>query len=170
MTTSMDKIVSTGKGKLKGVKARLDGLTGIFKTLTAEHGEVSALLERAKDSVERRAELWPTIRAQLLSHERGEIRELYPVLRSMDATAELADHHDAEAKDMEDMILDLDHLPITTDAWGLLFDQLADAVLHHAEEEETEMFPQAQAALGEALTQELDAKFRLTKQQLLMAV
>src|SRR5512138_490848 len=93
----MDSMLSRGLGTFKAVKARLSGLVGIFKTLSEQHGEVTALLERAKLSDERFTELWPEIRRELLSHERAEVRELYPVLRLHAQTVALADHHDAEA-------------------------------------------------------------------------
>lgn len=155
---------------MMATKRSASELAGIFTTLTEEHRQVSALLERARKNPEERGQLWPTIRAQLLSHERGEIRELYPVLRSKPATAQLADHHDAEAKDMEDTILDLDLIPPASEAWGARFDELVESVLHHVKEEEQEMFPQAQAALGEAMALELDAKYLDAKQKLVVAV
>src|SRR3954468_19425767 len=123
MASSNDNTATNGKVKVK----RREGLTGVFQTLCEEHAQISALLASVQKNPAQRVALWPTIRAQLLSHERGEIRELYPVLRSTAATRELADHHDAEAKAMEDMVLDLDLVPIMTDTWGQLFSRLADA-------------------------------------------
>src|SRR3954470_6443269 len=49
---------------------------------------------RGGATAENRAALWPTIRIMLLSHERGEVHEVYPVLRSYPELAALADHHD----------------------------------------------------------------------------
>src|ERR1043165_6078223 len=91
MPNRMDQMTSKGAGVMKGIKARLDGLTGVFRTLAEQHGEVSTLLKRPQDKREKKAELWPEIRRELLSHERGEVRVVYPVLRQYAQTAPLAE-------------------------------------------------------------------------------
>src|SRR5262249_48663483 len=96
MPNRMDSMLSKGGGMMKGVKARLEGLTGVFRTLAEQHGEVAAMLKRLQSKPEKKAELWPEIRRELLSHERGEIREVYPVLRQHVQTRALAEHHDQE--------------------------------------------------------------------------
>lgn len=171
MATSTTKNESTEPARRSQPEPGSDGaLTGIFITLCEEHAQMAALLNRALSSVDERSELWPTIRAELLSHERGEVRELYPVLRAKAQTRALADLHDDEAKDLEGMILDLDLLPVQSDEWTTLFEQLSDAVLEHAEEEETMIFPKAQAALGEPVTLEIDTRFADCKAKLFPAV
>src|SRR5262245_11583156 len=99
----MDDMISKGVGKAKGVKARMQGLKGIFKTLAEEHGEVSVLLKRASTTSdpEVRKELFPKIRKALLAHEQGEVHVLYTTLRQYDETRGLADHHDEEATELE---------------------------------------------------------------------
>jgi hemerythrin superfamily protein len=159
----MDSIMSKGAGKMKGVKARLDGLVGVFQTLAEQHGEVSALLKRLQDKPEKKLELWPEIRRELLSHERGEMREVYPVLRANPATRVLAEHHDQEASEMEALIGQIDIA--SSEAWPPLFDQLVDAVLRHADEEEKAIFPKAQDALGHQVARELEPRFLAAKKQ-----
>jgi len=99
MPNRMEEMASKAMGKAKEGKAAASGLTGVFRTLAKQHGEVSALLKRAKssDDPEKRAELWQEIRVELLSHERGEMREVYPVLRKYPEIRPLAEHHDREA-------------------------------------------------------------------------
>jgi hemerythrin superfamily protein len=82
----------------------------------------------------------------------------------------LADQHDTEAKELEQLIHRLDVLEISSDAWGRLFEQLANTVMAHATEEETEVFPLAQSVLGEARARHLDAKFLATKKRLAQSV
>jgi hemerythrin superfamily protein len=157
-------------GKVKAVKARLEGLTGVFKTLAEQHGEVAVLLERAGASVEKRVALWPTIRIMLLSHERGEVHEVYPVLRSYPELAALADHHDHEARELDQLISLLDDTPIASDAWGDQLARLTTTVLAHAREEEDQIFPEAQRVLGAERADAIDEKFMLAKQQIEAAV
>ena len=169
MPSRMDSMLSRGMGKAKEVKARITGLVGVFATLAEQHGEVAALLERAKGSDEKFAELWPTIRRELISHEQGELREIYPVLRAHDATRELADDHDTEAAQLEHLIDTIDHLAVASPARREQFEQLVDMVLHHAREEESDIFPKAQDALGKDEAKELEESFLAAKQQIAQA-
>jgi hemerythrin superfamily protein len=170
MPNRMDSIVSQGMGKVKAVKARLHGLAGVFKTLTEQHGEVTALLERAKASDEKFTQLWPTIRRELLSHEKGEVREVYSVLRRDPETQALADQHDDEARDLEQLIEHIDTLEVGSPEQRAMFQQLIDLVTEHANEEESEIFPKAQEVLGKDQAEALDERFLATKKQLAQAL
>jgi len=166
MPNRIDSMLSHGMGKVKAVKARLSGLVGVFKTLAEQHGEVTALLERAKTSDEKFTKLWPTNRRELLSHEKAEMREVYPVLRARDATRQLAEHHDAEAAKLEQLIANVDELAVASPARRELFQQLIDTVIEHAHEEETDIFPKAQEAIGKSQAEDLNAKFLGAKRQI----
>lgn len=165
MSNRMDSMLSKGAGVMKGVKARLEGLTGVFKTLTEQHGEVTAMLKRLQSKPEKKAELWPQIRRELLSHERGEVREVYPVLRQHVQTRALAEHHDQEAAEMERLIEQIDSA--VADEWRPLFDQLVDAVTNHANQEENEIFPKAQEAIGDKTAKEIEPRFLAAKKQVM---
>ena len=165
MPNRLDSMLSKGAGMMKGVKARLEGLTGVFKTLAEQHGEVAAMLKRLQSKPEKKAELWPEIRRELLSHERGEIREVYAVLRQHVQTRALAEHHDQEAAEMERLIEQID--TATADDWRPLFDQLVDAVTHHANQEENEIFPKAQEAIGDKAAKDLEPRFLAAKKQVM---
>ena len=162
----IDSVLSHGLGKFKAVKARLSGLVGVFKTLTEQHGEVTALLERAKSSDERFRELWPEIRRELRSHEEAEVLEVYPLLYQHDSTIALADHHDAEAGRMEQLIAQIDELAIGSDERRHLYQHLIDTVRHHASEEERTLFPRAQKAIGRERAHQLDAVFLSAKRRI----
>ena len=97
MPNLLDTAYSKAKGVLKRVRARRDGLRGVFTTLAEQHTEVATLLDRVEADPSKRASLWPKIRIELISHERGELRVVYPVLREHVETEQLADQHDADA-------------------------------------------------------------------------
>jgi hemerythrin superfamily protein len=166
MPNRLDSMLSKGAGVMKGVKARLEGLTGVFKTLAEQHGEVSAMLKRLQSKPEKKAELWPEIRRELLSHERGEMREVYPVLRQHVQTRSLAEHHDQEAAELERLIERIDAAAVAD--WRPLFDQLVDTVIHHANEEENEIFPKAQEAIGDRAAKDLEPRFLAAKKQIMV--
>lgn len=163
MPNRMDSLLSKGAGKMHGVRARLDGLVGVFQTLAEEHGEVSALLKRLQERPEKQPELWPTIRRELLSHERAEQRVVYPVLLRHPETQIFAEQHEQEATQLEAMIERLDRA--TIDEWPSLYNQLVDTVIHHAKEEESEIFPIARQVIGDATAKDLDDRFLAAKQQ-----
>jgi hemerythrin superfamily protein len=166
MPNRIDEVIAKTKGAAKAVKARVDGLTGVFATLAKQHTEVSSLMGNVKLDATKRDDLWPKIRTALLTHERAEMRVLYPELRMHDQLRALANSHDAEALELERMIHDLDMVEITSDTWRNLFDRLADTVARHAREEENDIFPKAQNALGKDRAQQLDSKFLATQKLL----
>ncbi|TMQ13575.1 MAG: hypothetical protein E6J90_28225 [Deltaproteobacteria bacterium] len=54
--------------------------------------------------------------------------------------------------------------------WRALYDQLVDTVIHHAEEEEKEIFPKALDAIGDQTAKDLDERFLAAKQHAASAV
>jgi len=165
MTTRTTDIPSTDLHS--SATPRGDGLLGVFSTLAEQHNQVAAMLAQLQQDPSTRDAQWPMVRRELVSHEHSEVRELYPVLRQYEALRALADHHDEEARELDALIGRLDTLDIDSNEWGDVLDTLVTTVLHHAkEEEEQNIFPAAQEAIGEARAIELDAKVQLAKQQL----
>lgn len=146
MTNKAEEVVSKVLGGAKAAKATLEGLTGVFRHLEKEHGEVSALLLRLKSTSDpgTRRELFPTIRRELLAHERAELAELYPVLRSNPQTEAMAKEHDADAESLESAIEALTAVAVDSSNWTAALDTLIERVQHHVHEEEREYFPVAQ--------------------------
>lgn len=146
-----EQVASKAMSAFKAAKATLMGLTGIFRKLEQEHGEVSALLMRVKMSsdVNIRRELFPKIRAELLAHEKGELRHVYPMFRTHSATQHIAEQHDHEASQLHDTIEQLARMDVTSDGWKTTFDHLVALVQHHVKEEEDEFFPAGQRAFPE---------------------
>jgi len=167
MPSRTDEAISKGMGAVKSAKAFTKGLVGVFKTLMKQHGEVSALLRRVQSNEDKRADLWPKIRHELLSHEGGEVRVVYPALSAIPETRDLADRHQQDADRLEAQIERLQQIPIASAEWGQQFDQLVTLVEQHVAEEESEIFPRAQEALGEDRARELEAPFMAAKQSLM---
>lgn len=170
MPNRMDSIISKGTGAAKAVEARLHGLVGVFKVLSEQHGEVSALLKRVKSDPSKRAELWPKIRQELMSHEKGELREVYPVLREQAATRALADRHQTEADELSAQIDRIHALEMASSEWGRQFDRLIELVENHVREEEHDIFPKAQEAIGADRAKEIEPRFLAAKKQLAAVV
>jgi len=155
MPNRIEEAASKTMGKLNEGKAALAGLKGVFRHLAEEHGEVTALLLRVKTSsdVDVRAKLFPEICKELLSHEKGELRVIYPALREHPDTQSIAEEHELEAGQLETLLEQLSGIGYDNPSWKTSFDALVEMVKLHTSEEEKHWFPAAQKALGERTEQ-----------------
>jgi hypothetical protein len=160
-----EKAASTVMGAAKAAKATLENVSGVFKQLMREHGEVTALLLRVKTTSDAdvRRELFPKIRQELLSHEKGELAVVYPAFRAHEDLAAYAEMHEREAGALERKIQRLTGIAYDDPAWGPVFTDLVDAVSHHVKEEESEYFPFASRILGKKVTEALTSEYKATK-------
>jgi hypothetical protein len=154
---------------MKAVKATVEGLSGVFKQLTKEHGEVGALLLAVdlSSDVKVRQELFPTIRRQLLAHEKGELRAVYPALEGHAELAAMVVEHDREARELETILNELQVTSYDDVGWGPRFSQLVEAVKHHTTQEENRYFPAASRILGKAEAERLRSRYETAKAQVL---
>jgi hemerythrin superfamily protein len=148
----------------------MHGLAGVFRVLSEQHGEAGALLRRLKADPKRRADLWPTIRAELTSHEKAELAIVYPALRAEPELRRFAEQHDREAKELSSTIEQLQTTDMTLPRWGDLLDTLIGLVEAHAKEEENEIFPQAQTVLGADRIEALEKPFLTAKKHAMQAM
>lgn len=169
MLNQLQKAVSEGMGKAREFKVGLKGLNGIFRALAAEHGQVEILLKRLAKTTDpgARAELFPTIRKELLAHERSEMVVLYPALRHHPETRNLADDHNRDALGMERMLDELHAMEFGSEDWGVRFEALIEMVESHARQEENEVFPAGQKAIGQERAEALTEGYLQTKQTIL---
>lgn len=165
MAHTIGNAASKTMGAVKDAKATLKGLSGVFKLLMEEHGKVGALLKRVKSSSSPtvRAELWPTIRTELLTHETGEVNAVYPVLAQYPETASITTTHSREANELQRAIGAVDALPFDDDTWQFTFERLVDLVMKHVDEEEGEFFPMAQKTIGKERAETLVANYKAAK-------
>jgi hypothetical protein len=166
MANPVEELASKAMGVTKAVKASLEGLSGVFRKLAQEHGEVTALLLRVKssDDLEVRAKLFPEIRKNLLAHEQGELSVVYPAFRAYPETEIIADKHAQEASQLEEMLTQLTALPVGEQGWATAFDALVDLVQNHVKEEEGQFFPAGERVLGDR-TKELQKQYEAFKAQ-----
>jgi len=165
MPNAMEKAAAGVMGAAKDVKAGFKGLTGVFMHLMEEHGKVGALIKRVSmtNDIEVRSKLYPTIRSELLAHERGELRVVYPPLSEFPETAQIAASHAAQASELDAAIAELDALSYHSPSWVSAFERLANLVESHVMHEEGDYFPRAQKVLGEARAKQLLPEFEKAK-------
>lgn len=165
MPNTIEQLSVKAVGTVKAVRAGFNGLRGVFLHLAEEHGELSAMMKhvsKSKDARVRR-EHYAKIRTELLSHERAELAEIYPVLAHYDSTHEVVVLHSQEATQLESAIRAVDALDPSSETWAMAFERLHALVQQHIEEEENEFFPKAQAALGDAAAVSLRTRYESAK-------
>jgi hypothetical protein len=168
----LETIAAGIMGAVKATKGKLSGLTGVFEHLAREHGEVTALLLRLKASSdpELRSFLFPKIRAELLSHEKSELAEVFPLFARFAELAPFAKRHDADADKLEALLDELTSLPYTDARWTRRFNDLVAAVDRHATEEENKFFPVASKVLGRETTKKILDRYEATKKTIMKSL
>jgi hypothetical protein len=165
MANSLEKAASKTRGAIKGAKATFKGLSGVFKHLMEEHGKVAGLMMRLKMSsdAEKRRELYPTIRSELMAHERGELNVVYPELERYPQTSGIAGMHSEQAGELQAAIAAVDALAYSDAGWQSAFDRLVELVDAHVKQEESDFFPRAQKALGDKKAEALLPRYEAAK-------
>ena len=169
MTSRIEKgieaIASEAMGAMKATKAKVAGLTGVFAHLAREHGKVTGLLLRLKASSdpELRSELFPKIRKELLSHEKGELAEVFPVLAEHSELAPFVEEHRRDADKLEARIDELSKTGYAEARWSKRLADLIENVSKHALEEENDFFPEASRVLGDKKTEQMLERFEAAK-------
>jgi hemerythrin superfamily protein len=170
MPNPLETVAAKTAAKAANVGARAKGLTGVFAKLAEQHQEVSVLLKRAAgvDDVQKRRELWATLRRELLSHERGERQVVYPALEDLEDLANLQDivqRHAEEADTLEAAIIEIDIAGCSSPNWPSHMQRLIALVQKHVDEEEDDFFPRAQEALGKDVARDLEDPFMAAKER-----
>ncbi len=135
-------------------KSRVVGKDAIA-LLKADHAKVRELLGELAESSEKattkRGELLQEIERELKIHTTIEEEIFYPAFReAADKKDDLKLYYEAiEEHHVVDTVLpELKDTDPSTDVFGAKAKVLTDLVEHHAEEEETEMFPRARKLMG----------------------
>src|SRR6185437_12737677 len=140
-------------------------LVGVFHTLAKQHADLTALVDQLARDPTRHDALWPRLEIAVRSHERGELATVYSALDRHRPLKVLVREHAEEVKQLDAMIAELEALLPESREWQRLFASFAACVRSHVREEEREIFPVAQDALGSARARALDAPFKAARQR-----
>lgn len=165
MTLRIEETLAKGVGVARAAQAHLTGLHGVFITLAEQHAEVALLLKRAAVAEgPKQQDLWHKIRAELLSHEKAELDEIYPVLHQHSRLQEAVHRHELDAPRLESAIAQVDACAFGTHDWSEALHVLQHLVEKHAEQEEQEYFPLALEVIDKPLAKALDGRFSAAKE------
>lgn len=168
MTSIIEDTVAEAIGKLGRVRAKFNGLTGVFSLLMEEHKQLATLLARAEMSTdpEKRAELWAKIRPELLAHERAEAQTIYDAA-TLPEVAEVASEHEQQEEELHALVQNLDSAAFASAQWEACLKQVHEAVQRHARREEEHWFPVLQQTLGDVRAEDLEPQYSRVKQALI---
>ncbi|KQN05367.1 hemerythrin [Sphingobium sp. Leaf26] len=140
----------------------------IFDRLKQDHDthrqlfDKMAEAERAKDE-ERLEKLFEQFKVEVSAHAAAEEETLYATMLAQPDLREDAQHSVSEHKEIDDYLEELDDLKFNGEAWRKKFAEMKKRYLHHIDEEEEEMFPDAAKALSAAEEAKLGALFAKRK-------
>ena len=136
--------------------------------LKKDHKTVKALfksIDSAPEGSPRQKSLFDELRLELEVHDAIESKIFYPELKAHPkAKAIVAEAHE-EHHVIKLLLAEMQKLAVKDEAWQAKFQVLMENVLHHAEEEESEMFPQARQAFEKAELDELGRKMKILKDE-----
>lgn len=136
--------------------------TSIFTSLKQDHDAHRQLLTKltdAKGETERRQKLFEQFKVEVTAHAAAEEETLYATMLARPDLREDAQHSVSEHKEIDDFLEELAELAFGGDEWEQTFTDMKKRYLHHIDEEEEEMFPDAAKELTEAEEQQLAARF-----------
>lgn len=139
--------------------------------LKEDHEDIRGLLKQLTDNANgrNRKELLSRIHRELKIHTKLEEDIFYPAFRQADARGNGPLYHESleEHHIVEDMVMpDVERAEIDDGQFAGRANVLRELVEHHADDEETEMFPRARQLLSEEQLEELGKKIEKRREEL----
>jgi len=136
--------------------------------LKADHDKVKKMLADGEETTERaektRTELFDTLKAEMMIHERIEEEIFYPALKEHPRAKEIVLEGFEEHHVVDEIMGELEATDVTDETWGAKFKVMKENIEHHIEEEEGEMFKQARAVFDADELEQLGARMMELKQ------
>jgi hemerythrin superfamily protein len=139
----------------------------IIEMLKQDHQEASAMMDRIESANAGDPSVMTTfnqLKQALTLHTQIEETIFYPALRDNDQTQDQIEESFEEHQEVKDMLSEMSGMQAGNDEFMSMMSDLRDAVEHHVEEEENELFPQAQQILGDSRLQEMGQQMMQMKQ------
>lgn len=122
----------------------------ILEVIKNDHDRMRALLGRLLNNVdsdrEKRTDLIRRIRDEVIPHARAEEAVLYNGMRAADAPTDMVYHGFKEHAETEVLLHTLETMDKLHADWEVVAKKLHDELIHHVDEEESDLFPQVKAA------------------------
>jgi hypothetical protein len=167
MRDAFDEYTTNPPSDFDHATSTTEGFQGVFEQLVSEHRQVAHLIARLfQEQGAQRAELWATLRRNVLAHEFAEHQVLYAALDCYPSLQVLIESHTHDVSVQDTQLRQLDALAVDTEEWELGLRRLEALLEAHVEKEEVELFPRAQDLLGPERVQELELDYLVVKSSL----
>lgn len=141
----------------------------IYDQLRQDHVKVKQVLEKmvatSEKATKERVRLLNLLKKELLAHAHAEENVLYHELEQHKESKEIALEGEEEHHVAEHVLAELEQTDPADPHWKAKAKVLKELIEHHVEEEEEELFPQAQQLLDPEQAQEMGRRFLQQKQQ-----
>ena len=135
--------------------------------LRKDHREVKELLKEAEDAdTTQKQKLFQQLKGDLQVHEAIEEEIFYPALKEHPKTKELTLEAYEEHEVVDHVMGQLERLSPDDQTWDAKFSVMEENLKHHINEEEREMFEQAQKVFSDDELEQLGDQMMRRKEQL----
>ncbi|MEA3542183.1 MAG: hemerythrin domain-containing protein [Pseudomonadota bacterium] len=134
----------------------------IFHRLKQDHDshrQLFAKMADAQGKPDRLEKLFEQFKVEVKAHAAAEEETLYATMLARPDLREDAQHSVSEHKEIEDYLEEMEEQSFDGPEWRETFAQMKKRYLHHIEEEEEEMFPDAAKDLSAQEEEQLGARF-----------
>ncbi len=137
----------------------------IYEDLKHDHDRHRQLLQQIGETIDlsERQSLFEALRKELQAHAAAEEESLYATMLANPDLRDEARHSVSEHKEIDDYLGEMTHEAAGSDKWVETFYQMRHRYLHHIDEEEEEMFPEAAKKLTDAEEERLADTFEERK-------
>ncbi len=140
----------------------------LFDILKKDHEEVKSLFQQLKETengdAKKREELFAKVKTEIIPHQEGEEKVLYPALLENeetkdDALESIEEHHVAKL-----VLRELDSMNKDSDKWLAKLKVFKEIVEHHIEEEEDDIFEDTRKAISDDQMKSVIENFKKEKE------
>lgn len=137
-----------------------------FSLLKADHRKVAGLFERLESARgQAKLRVFEQIKMELDLHTHIEEKIFYPALEKPSETHDITLEAYEEHAVVKNLLKELSRAKNANDEWEAQAKVLKENVEHHVEEEENELFPKAEEALGEEKIEALGERMATEKER-----
>jgi hemerythrin-like domain-containing protein len=139
----------------------------IIEMLKQDHQEAAAMMDRIENAGTGDASVMTTfnqLKQALTLHTEIEEQIFYPALQNNEETEDQISESFEEHQEVKDLLAEISGLHSSNEEFMSMMADLREAVEHHVEEEENELFPSAQEVLGDSRLQEMGQQMAQMKQ------
>lgn len=125
----------------------------ITEMLKEDHREVESLIAQLEGAADR--ETFGKLKKAITMHTQIEEGILYPALEDFDETGEQIEESYQEHDDVDQLLEDMSSTDLQGEEFQDLLSELKESIEHHVQEEENQLFPNAENLLGTETLEEM---------------